>query len=91
MEVEIGRVTHYYNHIGVAVLKLNDSLKLGDLIHIQGHSTNFTQRVGSMEVEHHAVIWVKAGDNVAIKVVEPVRERDIVYRVVEASTEPYPV
>ncbi len=90
MEVKIGRVAHFYNHICVAVLELNDSLKLGDLIHIQGHSTDFTQRVASMEVEHRAVVWVKPGDHVAVKVIEPVRERDIVYRVVETATEPYP-
>ena len=50
MEVEIGRVTHYYNHLNVAVLKLTDSLKLGDLIHILGHVTDLTERVASMEV-----------------------------------------
>lgn len=89
MEVEIGKVTHYYNHLSVAVLKLNDSLKLGDMIHILGHSTDFTQRVGSMEVDHHTVVWVKPGDDVAVKVVEPVREHDVVYRVVEEVGEPH--
>jgi len=88
MELEIGRVTHYYNHINVAVLKLEESLKLGDLIRIQGHSTDFTQRVTSMEVEHHTILWVKPGDDVAVKVVEPVHEHDIVYRVVEETPEP---
>jgi len=88
MELEIGRVTHYYNHINVAVLKLEESLKLGDLIHILGHSTDFTQRVTSMEVEHHTILWVKPGDDVAVKVVEPVHEHDIVYRVVEEALEP---
>jgi putative protease len=89
MELEIGRVTHYYNHINVAVLKLDENLKLGDLIHILGHSTDFIQRVTSMEVEHHTTLWVKPGDDVAVKVVEPVREHDIVYRVVEESLEPH--
>ena len=89
MELEIGRVTHYYDHINVAVLKLDENLKLGDLIHITGHSTDFMQRVTSMEVEHHTILWVKPGDNVAIKVLEPVREHDIVYRVVEESPEPH--
>lgn len=88
MEVEIGRVTHYYNHLNVAVMRLTDSLKLGDKIHILGHSTDFTQRVGSMEVTHHAVVWVRPGDDVAIKVIEPVHEHDAVYRVVEESFEP---
>jgi len=88
MEVEIGKVTHYYNHINVAVLKLDDELKLGDMIHIFGHTTDFTQRIGSMEVEHHMVEWVKPGDDVAVKVIEPVREHDIVYRVVQKEPEP---
>jgi hypothetical protein len=85
MEVEIGRVTHFYDHICVAVLRLNENLKLGDKIHILGHTTDFTQRVHSIEVEHHPVVWVKPGDDVAIKVVEPVRVHDVVYRVVEES------
>jgi len=89
MELEIGRVTHYYDHIHVAVLKLDENLKLGDLIHITGHSTDFMQRVTSMEVEHHTILWVQPGDNVAIKVLEPVHEHDVVYRVVEESAEPH--
>jgi hypothetical protein len=89
MEVEIGIVTHYYNHINVAVLKLDEELKLGDLIRIAGHTTDFTQRVASLEVERHTVVWVKPGDDVALKVNEPVREHDIVYRVVEEIPEPH--
>ena len=88
MEVEIGKVTHYYNHINVAVLSLTDTLKLGDKIHIKGHTTDLIERVGSMEVEHHSVDWVKPGDNVAIKVNEPVHEHDTVYLVVEETLEP---
>jgi hypothetical protein len=88
MEVEVGKVTHYYNHIGVAVLSLTDSLKLGDRIHIRGHSTDFTQRITSMEVEHHSLLWVKPGDHVAVRVTQPVHEHDVVYRVVEEELEP---
>jgi putative protease len=90
MEVEIGRVTHYFNHLHVAVLSLTDSLKLGDKIHIIGHSTDLFERVSSMEVNHHPVIWVKPGDDVAIKVIEPVHEHDKVYRVVESAPVPHP-
>lgn len=89
MEVEIGRVTHFYGHICVAVLRLNEPLKLGDKIHIRGHTTDFTQRVNSIEVEHLSVVWVKPGDHVAIKVIGPVREHDTVYRVVEETREPH--
>ena len=87
MEVEIGRVMHYYDYIHVAVLMLTESLKLGDKIHIVGHITNFTQRVSSMEVEHHSIVWVKPGDNVAIRVNQPVHEHDMVFRVAEESLE----
>ena len=88
MEVEIGRVVHYYDHIHVAVLRLTDSLKLGDKIHITGYATDFTQRISSMEIEHHSIVWVKPGDNVAIKVNQPVHEHDLVFRVVEELLEP---
>ena len=90
MEIEIGRVTHYYNHLNVAVLKLIDGLKLGDKIHILGHTTDLVERIASMEVEHRHVAWVKPGDDVAIKVMEPVREHDIVYLVKEDIFEPHP-
>ncbi len=89
MEVEIGRVTHYYNHINVAVLELTENLKLGDKIHIVGHSTDLFERLTSMEVDHQHVSWVKAGDNVAIKVLEPVHEHDRVFRVYEGALEPH--
>lgn len=89
MEVEIGRVTHYFNHLNVAVLKLTDNMKLGDTIHILGHVTDLTEKVSSMQVNHHAVVSVKPGDDVALKVNEPVREHDIVYRVVEEAPEPH--
>ena len=87
MEIEIGRVRHYYNHLQVAVLSLTDNLKLGDKIHIHGHTTDLIERVASMEVNHHPVEWVAAGDDVAIKVNEPVHEHDTVYLIGEESLE----
>jgi putative protease len=89
MEVEIGKVKHYYNHLNVAVLNLTDSVKLGDEIHVLGHTTDFTQRVFSMQVDHHDVLWVRPGEDVALGVVEPVREHDVVYRVIEGIFEPH--
>jgi hypothetical protein len=88
MEIEIGRVTHYFNHLDVAVLKLTDNLKLGDTIHILGHVTDLIEKVTSMQVNHHTVVSVMSGDDVALKVNEPVREHDVVYRVIEESQEP---
>ena len=81
MEAQIGRVTHYYSHLNVAVLQLTDRLKVGETIHIFGHTTDFVQKVTSMEVDYHRVVVVEPGENVAVKVVEPVRVHDAIYRV----------
>ena len=83
MEKRIGRVTHYFKRIGVAVLELSDGLKVGDVVHIHGHATDFTQEVRSMEIEHHQVQSVGPGADVALKVIADVHEGDAVYRVVE--------
>jgi len=83
MEKRIGKVTHYYTRIGVAVLKLDDELKVGDMIHIYGHTTDFTQRGDSMEIEHQKVESVEPGADVALKVVDRVRRGDAVYKVIE--------
>lgn len=85
MEVEIGKITHYYSHLDVAVLQLTDGMKVGDHVHILGHTTDFIQKVASMEINHHHVVEVKAGEDVALKVVEPVRVHDVVYRVTEEA------
>jgi putative protease len=89
MEVEIGRVTHYYSHLSVAVLQLTEHLKTGEAIHFLGHTTDFIQRVNSMEINHHHVVAVDPGENVALKVIEPVREHDVIYRVTEQTLEPH--
>ena len=86
MEVEIGLVTHYFNKINVAVLSIKDELKVGDTIHVLGHTTDFTQKVTSMQIEHKNVDSVKPGDDFAIKMIEPAREHDAVYKVVEKAT-----
>jgi putative protease len=83
MEQRIGRVTHFYNRISVAVLELSDKLTIGDVIHIQGRRTDVIQEVQSMEIEHQKVESVGPGDEVALKVVNPVRKNDAVYKVIE--------
>lgn len=85
METKIGHVTHYFNHLNVAVLSIEDGLKLGETIHILGHTTDFTQKVTSLQIEHKNVDSVKSGDDFAIKVIEPVREHDVVYKVIEEA------
>jgi putative protease len=85
MEAEIGKVTHFYSHLCVAVLQLTDDLKAGETIHILGHTTDLVQKVTSLEVNHRHVASVKAGEDVALKVIEPVRVHDMVYRVTEEA------
>jgi putative protease len=82
-EKEVGRVTHYFSKIGVAAVELKDKLRVGDTIHIKGHTTDFTQEVSSMQIEHESVSEAGAGQSVGIKVREKVREHDIVYKVIE--------
>jgi hypothetical protein len=80
-EKQVARVTHYFTRLGVAVLALTDTLSIGDQIHIYGHSTDLEQPVDSMQIEHKPVLKVGPGDDVALKVIEPVRQGDSVYRI----------
>lgn len=78
----IGVVTHYYSHLAVAVVKLEAArLRVGDTIHIRGHTTDFKQRVDSLQVNHAAVQEVGPGDDFGLKVRDHAREHDIVYKV----------
>lgn len=77
----IGVVTHYYGNLLVAIVKLEaGTLRVGDTIHIRGHSSDFSQRVESLQVEHAAVNEVGPNDEFGIKVVQHAREHDIVYK-----------
>ena len=76
----IGKVTHYFSKIGVAVIELSDTLKLGDTIRILGGETDFEQVVESMEIERKKVQEAKAGESVGLKVSQKVREGYKVYK-----------
>jgi len=81
-EIEIGIVTHYFGHIDVAAIQLtNDELSVGDTIHVKGHTTDFTCRVDSMQVDHASVAKAKKGDGVGMKVPAKAHEHDKVYKV----------
>lgn len=84
MEEEIGKITHYFSKINVGVLELTKGeLHNGDTIHIKGHTSDFYQKVESMQLEHILVDKAKPGEPVGIKVESPVRENDIVFKVTE--------
>jgi putative protease len=81
-EEEVGRISDYFKKIGVAAIEMTKgSLSVGDTIHIHGHTTDFTQTVDSIQVEHLSVSVAKAGDSIGIKVKDAVRDSDIVYKV----------
>jgi len=76
----IGKISHYFGKIGVAVIKLSDTLKVGDNIRIAGGEIDFTQVIDSMEIEHEKVETAKKGDSVGLKINQKVREGYKVYK-----------
>ncbi len=83
-EEEIGKVTHYFGHIQVAAIEVTDgALRVGDTIHVRGHTSDFTQTVDSMQVEKESIEEATVGQNVGIRVAEHARVHDIVYKVTD--------
>lgn len=76
---QIGKITHYFNKIGVGVIELEGKLKVGDTIIISGRGQEFEQPVDSMQVEHEQVSEAKAGDSVGLKTEKPVKEGDLAF------------
>ena len=78
--VEIGRITHFFSKISVAVIELIAPLAVGDTIAIKGPTTDFEQIVESMQIEHNNVQRAEAGQSIGLKVAQRVRENDTVYK-----------
>ncbi|HOT44458.1 MAG TPA: translation elongation factor-like protein [Spirochaetota bacterium] len=79
-EQKVGIVIKYFAKPSVAAIELTEgSLKVGDTIHVHGHSTDFQQQVDSMQIEHASVTAADKGASIGIKVKERVHEHDIVY------------
>lgn len=81
----LGKVTHYYDKLGVAVVKLGKGavVSMGDKVQFKGASTDFTQKVGSLQVDHKDVEQVKAGDDFGLKVDQKVQEGTTVHSATE--------
>lgn len=80
-ETKMGEVTHYYAQIGVAVIQVDQKpIRMGDTIHVRGHTSDFTQTIESMEVEHESVLQATAGVLFGMKVIQHVRVGDSVYK-----------
>jgi len=78
---QIGTITHFYNNINVGVIALSDTIKVGDTISIEGETTNFKQKVDSMQIDRDSVKAAKKGQEIGLKVKDRVREHDLVYKV----------
>jgi len=78
--VEIGRITHFFTKISVAVIELIAPLAVGDTIMIKGPTTDFEQVVESMQIEHNNVQSADAGQSIGLRVAQRVRENDMVYK-----------
>jgi len=78
--LKIGRITHFFTKISVAVIELSEPLSVGDTIVFKGPTTDFEQVVESMQIEHQNVQNAKAGQSIGLKVAQRVRENDMVYK-----------
>ena len=79
MERQVGRVSHYFGKVGVAAIELEDTLEVGDRVRIKGHTSDWTQVVGSMQIEGGETARGERGQSVGIKVDGHAREHDVVY------------
>jgi putative protease len=78
---KVGRITHFYAKPSVAVVELSATLNKGDKIVIKGSNTSIEQNVDSIEIEHKQIPSAQAGQSIGMKVLDRVRENDVVYRV----------
>ena len=82
-EMQVGKITHYFPKISVAVVEVTGgSIKTGYEIHIKGHTTDFRQKVKSMQMEHENIEMAEPGQSIGMEVEEPVRANDLVYKAI---------
>lgn len=80
MEEVVGKIIHYYDKIGVGVIRLEGTLKVGDSVHIKGKTSDFEQAVESMQLDHKDAASAKKGEEVAVKLNEKAKEGDAVFK-----------
>lgn len=77
----VGYVIHYFDRIGVAVVELTETLKVGDMVHFLGPACDFAQKIESMQIEHQNVTEAGPGKEVAVKVGQAVRPHVSLFRI----------
>lgn len=75
----VGTVTHYWGKLGVAGIELSGELEVGDTISVRGNTSDFTQTVDSIQIEHEDVESATAGDSIGVKVSDRARVHDQVF------------
>ena len=80
-EKKLGEVEDFFGNIGVIALTVKEDLAVGNTIHVRGHTTDLTQKVDSMQINHVSIPQARKGDSVGIKVTDKCRKGDEVYRV----------
>lgn len=80
-DFKVGKITHYFDKIGVAVVELSDRMSVGDIIKISRQEGDFTMTIQSMQIEHEQIKEAKKGDTVGLKVDQPVKEGDELFKV----------
>lgn len=78
--LQVGHITHFFSKISVAIVELTAPLAVGDRILVKGPSTDFEQLVDSMQIEHANIQRAESGQSIGLKIAQPVKERDVVYR-----------
>ena len=80
-EQRIGIISSYFAKLGVGAISLENTLKIGDIIHVKGRTTDFEQEVESMQIDRNDVEEAFKGQDIGVKVIERVRPNDIVFKV----------
>ena len=79
----IGKVTHYYNKISVAIIELESEIEVGEMVRFWGKKTDFSQRIESLQKNHQNIFKAEKGEVVGVKVEQEVEEGDEVYKIEE--------
>ncbi len=83
-EQKVGEVVKFFSKVGVAAIRITEgTLRIGDRLKFKGHSTDFEDQVQSMQIENQPVDKAEVGQMIGVKVKERVREKDLVYKIVD--------
>lgn len=82
-ETPVGKITHMFTKINVAVVKLSDKLQVGDRIRVNGKGIDFEQQVSSMQIEHQNIEKAEAGQEIGLKLEQPAKEGCEIYKITE--------